>query len=94
MPVLLIRHRVADFDTWWQSFENDAKVRRANGGLSDQVYRSGPDGKEIWLLLEWDDLARARLFTQSDDLMDLMERSGITDSPNYWYLEEADSATH
>ncbi len=89
MPTLLIRHKVADYDTWRQVFECDAETRRANGGQRELVFRSRADRNEIWLLLEWDDLARARLFTQSDDLLDAMERAGVLDRPNFWYLEEA-----
>ncbi len=38
------------------------------------------------MLLEWDDLERARLFADSDDLREAMARSGVTDHPDIWFL--------
>jgi hypothetical protein len=89
---LLIRHRVADYDTWKRVFDGDADTCRAHGSGMARVFRSDSDPDEVWLLMEWDDLARARLFTRSDDLLDLIERAGVTDRPDYWYLEETDSS--
>lgn len=91
MRTLLIRHKVSDYDAWRRIFDGDAETRRANGSGEARVFRSDADPGEIWLLVEWDDLARARLFTRSDDLLDLMERAGVTDRPDYWYLEDPDS---
>ena len=39
------------------------------------------------MLLEWDDLFRAHLFVKSDELIEAMIRSGVTDDPDYWFLE-------
>jgi hypothetical protein len=91
MRSLLMRHRVADYDAWRRVFEADADTLRANGSGQARIFRSDADPGEVWLLMEWDDLARARLFTRSDDLLDLMERAGVTDRPDYWYLEEPES---
>ena len=43
---------------------------------------------EVLLLLEWDDLERARLFADSDDLREAMTRAGVTDRPDIWFLED------
>ena len=88
MRTLLVRHRVSDYDAWKRVFDADAETRRANGSGATRVFRSDSDPGEIWLLLEWDDLARARLFTRSDDVLDFMDRAGVIDRPDYWYLEE------
>ncbi len=90
MPALLIRHRVADFATWRRQFERDANGRRANGGQGERIFRSSEDRTELWLLLEWDDLLRARQFSQSPDLIAFLRRAGVIDRPDYWYLVEPD----
>lgn len=91
MRSLLIRHKVADYDTWKLAFDDESETYCANGSLGSRVFRSDSDPSEIWLLMAWDNLDRARLYTQSDDLLDLMKRAGVTDRPDYWYLEEPDS---
>jgi hypothetical protein len=90
VPALLMRHRVGDRDTWRRVFEEDAWLRQANGSQRELCFRSEDDPDEIWILFEWDDLFRARLFVKSDDLSDSLVRAGVIDRSNFWYLEEAD----
>lgn len=88
MPALLIRLKVPDFDVWRQVFDAEAGTRRANGSRGERIFRNEADPSELWLLLEWDDLLRARLFVRSDDLLDMLVRAGVIDRPDYWFLEE------
>ena len=87
MPALLIRHRVADFPAWKAVFEEQEDIRRANGSRGGRLFRS-TDPHEVLLLLEWDDLERARLFADSDDLREAMAWAGVTDRPDIWLLED------
>ena len=45
---------------------------------------------ELIILFEWDDLKRARQFAQSEDLRKTMERAGISDKPDVYFLEEVE----
>lgn len=90
MPVLLIRHRVANYETWRQTFLDDGGAREANGAQGGRVFRSDADPNEVWIWLEWDDLFRARLFVKSDDLIEAIERGGVTDHPDYWFLDDGE----
>ncbi|CAN5343810.1 hypothetical protein BH09CHL1_BH09CHL1_19000 [soil metagenome] len=88
MPFLLTRIKVTDFDHWRQTFDEDAGTRLANGSKAWRVFRNGSDSDDVWVLLEWDDLMRARLFANSDDMIDELIRAGISNHPDYWFLEE------
>ena len=88
MPVLLIRHQVNDYDTWVKVFHEERETRRANGMQREHLYRDAANPDVVWVLLEWDDLFRARLFVKSDDLQEALARAGVTDRPDYWHLEE------
>ena len=90
MPVLLIRHKVTNYETWKQAFLEDGSTREANGARGGRFFRSDVDSSEVWILLEWDDLFRARLFVKSDDLSEAFVRGGVTDHPDYWFLEDSD----
>jgi hypothetical protein len=90
MPVLLIRHRVADYETWERLFIEHDSTRRAYGCQGGRLFRSSVDPNETLTLLEWDDLGRARLFAQSDDLLDVIRRAGVADKPDLWLLNESD----
>jgi hypothetical protein len=41
------------------------------------------------ILLEWDDLEKARQFAQSEDLRQTMQRAGVLDQPDVYFLNEA-----
>ena len=92
MPCLLIRHTVQDYSDWKAVFDEQEDLRRANGSQGGRLFRSTESG-EVLVLLEWDDLERARLFADSDDLREAMARAGVTDRPNIWFLEDVERPT-
>ena len=93
MPSLLIRHRVADYAAWKAVFDEHELTRRANGSQGGWLFRDADDPHEVLLLLAWDDLERARLFADSDDLREAMARAGVTDRPDIWFLEDVGRPT-
>jgi hypothetical protein len=90
LPALLVRHKVEDYAAWKLLFDEHGDTRRANGSQGGRLFRNAADPEEVLILLEWDDLDRARLFAQSDDIHETMARAGVTDQPDLWFLEEAD----
>ena len=94
MPALLIRHHVADYAAWKTVFDDDAPTRRANGSQGGRLFHDASDPNDLLLLLEWDDLDRARLFADSDDLQMAMSRGGVTDRPDIWFLADGDRITN
>lgn len=90
MPALLIRHQVADYAIWKSVFDAHDTTRRAHGCQGDRLFRNSADRHEVLLLLDWDDLDRARFFLQSDEVQEEWTRGGVTDEPDIWYLVESD----
>ena len=90
MLTVLVRHRVASFATWESVFDEHLGARKANGSCGERVFRRTGDTNEVFVLMEWDDAERARLFVRSTDLSDAMVRAGVIDRPDFWILEEAD----
>jgi hypothetical protein len=88
MPSLLIRHHVADYPAWKAVFDELEPTRRANGAQGAWLFRDADDPRQVLLLLAWDDLERARLFADSDDLREALTRAGVTDQPDFWFLED------
>lgn len=92
MPSLLILNRVADYAAWKRVFEEQEIVRRANGSMGGRIMRAADPGA-VLVLLEWDDLERARLFVDSDDLQEAMQRAGVIGKPEFWFLDDAETTT-
>lgn len=93
MPSLLIHHRVVDYDAWRAVFAEQEIERRANGSRGERIWRAAADPGELLVLLEWDDLERARLFVDSDDMQEAMRRAGAIGEPAIWFLEDIAATT-
>ena len=48
----------------------------------------GPN--ELVILFQWDDLEKAQQFAQSEDLRETMQRAGVADQPDIYFLEEVE----
>lgn len=88
MPSLLIRHRVANYPAWKAAFDEHESTRRANGSQAERLFCDPADPRQLFLFLEWDDLERARLFIDSDDLREALAQAGVTDDPDIWLLAD------
>jgi heme-degrading monooxygenase HmoA len=88
MPYVLIRHTVADYATWKPVYDEHANTRKASGSKGARLFRNANNPQEMLILLEWDDLEKARQFTQSAELRQAMQRAGVTDQPDIYFLEE------
>ncbi len=87
MPYLLVRHKVADYLKWKPVFDEHGATRQASGSRGGQLFRNGNDPNELVILFEWDDLEKARQFAQSEDLRQAMQRAGVADQPDIYFLE-------
>lgn len=90
MATLLVRHRVRDYDRWKAAFDAHASERAAAGSLGGRVFRDGDDPEVVVVILEWDDLDRARDFAEREDLARIMEDAGVIGEPEFLFLAEVD----
>lgn len=88
MPYLLIHHSVQDFHTWKPIYDEHDAIRRANGEQDAHLYRDPAHPNTLTMVFRWDNLERARLFAQSDDLRETMMRAGVIGQPDIWFLDE------
>lgn len=87
MPYILVRNRVTDYDAWKRVFDEHGAMREAHGSGGGYLFRSSHDPNEVVILLEWDGLEEAEHFAQSDDLRQAMQRAGVVDRPDVYFLE-------
>jgi heme-degrading monooxygenase HmoA len=89
MPYILVRHKVEDWAKWKPIYDENGATRKAAGCQRTHVFRNDQDPNEVVILLEWDDLGRARQFAESEDLRQTMQRAGVTDQPDVYFLNDA-----
>lgn len=83
---MLVRHKVRDFSAWKTAYDAH-QPKRAGAGLTDKYLLRGADNaNEIVVLFEAKDIARAKAFSESADLRETMEKAGVVDKPDIYFL--------
>jgi heme-degrading monooxygenase HmoA len=88
MPYMLVRHKVEDYEKWKPVFDEHQSTRRESGGKGGYLFRNADDPNETLILLAWEDLEDARRFAQSQDLRETMQRAGVAEQPEIFFLED------
>jgi quinol monooxygenase YgiN len=88
MPYLVIRHTVEDYARWKPLFDQHCVTRQNNGCRGGQLFRNANSPNELVILFEWDNLEKARQFSQSSDLREIMRRAGVIGQPDIYFLEK------
>ncbi len=83
---VLVRSRVADFDTWLAAFDTHEDARRAAGILGHHINRAEDDPNDVSIYLALSDLDKAKDFSASDDLRQRMQASGVISVPELTYM--------
>jgi quinol monooxygenase YgiN len=91
MVHVLLRHKVADFTRWKESFDSHLSARMKAGELGFHLFQNVNDPREVTLLLDWDSIEHARQFMGSDDLKSRMQQAGVAGTPDIQYLEDVRS---
>jgi hypothetical protein len=86
MAHMLIRHKVQDFGKWKPVYEAHRPARLAAGLKDLQLWHNSDNSKEIFLLFEVSDMAKAKAFGASADLKDKMKAAGVVGSPEVIFL--------
>ena len=90
MPYVLVRHKVEDYTTWKPMFDEGEQGRRALGSKGGYVFHNADDANEVFILMEVTDLEQARQAAHSEGMRQSMQRAGVVDQPDLYFLEEAD----
>jgi hypothetical protein len=83
---MLIRHRVADFAKWKPVYDAHASAREKAGLKEIHLLRNLDDPNEVILLFSVEDIDKAKAFAASDDLCTAMQRAGVSDKPDVYFL--------
>ena len=84
---MLVRHKVADFAKWKPVYDAHASARQNAGLKEEHLLRSIDKPNEVIALFSAEDLDKAKAFAASDDLRQAMQRSGVSDKPDVYFLK-------
>jgi heme-degrading monooxygenase HmoA len=87
----IIRHKVKDYDKWKTAFDEHSPARKAGGEKGGRLFHNVDDPSEVIIYLRWETMENARTFYASEDLKSVMQKAGVTDKPDIYFLEEVES---
>jgi len=87
MMHMLIRHKVADFAKWKPVYDAHLSARQKAGLNEEHLFRNADDLNEVLLLFSTEDFDKAKAFTASVDLRQAMEKAGVSDKPDVYFLK-------
>jgi quinol monooxygenase YgiN len=90
MTYLTVQHKVRDYKSWKETFDNFEGTRRSGGEKSYHIMHSEDDPNNLYLMFEWDSPENAHSFFKSPELKDAMKRAGVVDQPKINYLSHLD----
>ena len=91
MVYVLVHFSIQDYSTWQSVFDDRVETREEWGATGEEfVFRNTDDPNELFVIMGWDDLEKARSFTQSDVLREGMQQAGVVGRPTMYFLEEGD----
>ncbi len=85
---MLVRHKVADFAKWRPVYGAHASARQKAGLKEEHLFRNADDPNEVILLFSAEDIDKAKAFAASDDLRQAMQRAGVSDKPDVYFLKD------
>jgi hypothetical protein len=88
MPRLFIHCRSAEVESRIQALLRDREARWAYGCRGEQVFRNERDATERLVVLEWDNLDRARLYAESDEFLEALN---VDCASRIWVVDDSSS---
>ncbi|MCW8960134.1 MAG: hypothetical protein OQK29_01140, partial [Ignavibacteriaceae bacterium] len=89
MAHLLVHHHVEDYVKWKHNFDAHASARSINGSRGGKIFRSANNPNEVFILLDWDSIANAQKFAQSQNIKEVMKNAGVVGITAIYFIEEA-----
>jgi hypothetical protein len=82
MTILVVHHRVRNFDAWKPVFDEHEDVRRRHGAARHWVYTAPGDGNDVVVALEFPSTDAAQGFMSDPSLREAMARAGVEGEPS------------
>jgi heme-degrading monooxygenase HmoA len=92
--IIIVQHRVSDYDAWKSVFDEHEAVRRGHGATGHEVYRGLDDANEVTVVNHFPTTEQAKAFAADPSLKAAMERGGVVSEPRITWAEESDAADY
>ena len=84
--MLVVIHKVSNYDKWKTSFDGHDTARVANGIHNYVIGRGLEDSNNVLVAFKIDDSAKAKGFLDNPSLKDAMKKGGVTGKPTIHFV--------
>lgn len=84
--MMLVTHKISNFEKFLASYEAHDSLRLANGIHSYVIGRGFQDSNTVFVATRVDDMEKAKAFSKSPSLKQAMQKAGVTGAPNISFL--------
>ena len=92
--IIIVQHRVSDYDAWKSVFDEHEAVRKGHGATGHEVYRGLEDPNELTVVNHFPTTEQAQAFAADPSLKEAMERGGVVSEPRITWAQESDAADY
>ena len=92
--ILMVTHKVRDFDAWKRVFEEHESVRARHGAKGHTLYRRKDDPNLVAVANEFPNAEGAAAFLEDPSLKEAMERAGVEGMPTITMWDEAETRSY
>jgi len=90
--ILMVEHRVTDWDTWKRGFDAHRDVQERHGATGYLIYRRQDDPTVVAVLMQFPSRGHLEGFMNDPSLADAMESAGVVGVPQIRTYAEAGAA--
>lgn len=86
---LIIRQTVADYAKWRPAYDAHKAVRTHAGLTNCRVQSTTDNANDVFVICDMADVAKAKAFTSSKNLAEVMTKAGVMGKPEFFFLAAA-----
>jgi hypothetical protein len=94
MATMIVKHRVANFESWKKVFDEMVPVRAKHGWMGHLVLRDAADPNLVTIVNRIKTIEGAKAYGGSPELRAGMQRAGVEGPPEISFCEDAAEATY
>ena len=94
MATMIVKHRVANFESWKKVFDEMTATRKEHGWVGHIVLRDNTDPNLVTIINRMKDLAGAKAYGSSPDLKTAMQKAGVLGPPTIEFCDDADETRY
>lgn len=89
--VVIVEHRVKDFDYWKPFFTKDSERQRKAGFTKWTIGRSIDDPLDVIVVAECNDLDKAKEIYSDPEVGEIVKKAGVVGKTTFLLVEEVES---